>query len=38
MEWLKDLIKKIVIEVIEGSEVEIVDGKPVYRFKVKKEF
>ena len=37
--WLKNAIKKVVIEVIENTsiEVEMVDGKPVYKVKIHKE-
>ena len=39
MGWLKNLVKKIIIEVIKDTEldVEMVDGKPVWKVKFKKE-
>lgn len=39
MKWLKNVITKVVVEVISNTtvEMEMVDGKPVYKVKVHKE-
>lgn len=39
-DWLKTAVREMVVEILKDAEfdVEMVDGKPVYKLRIKKGF